>query len=89
MILIKHTLIGSTKSTVSVVAVCYKMKPEPVFVADNWRRYIHSRQPDGENKHKNLAGLEETRRNYVHIQEGHAFSKGFQKGFNLYLRWLR
>lgn len=43
MVLIKCTLIGSTKSAISVVAVCYKMKPEPVFVADNWRRYIHSR----------------------------------------------
>lgn len=45
-VFIKDTLIRSTKSTVSVVAVCNKMQSEPVFVADNWRWYIHSRQPE-------------------------------------------
>lgn len=42
-IFIKHTLIRSTKSTISVIAVCNKMQSEPVFVADNWWWDIHSR----------------------------------------------
>jgi hypothetical protein len=41
--IIKHTLVGSTKSSVAVIAVCNKMQSEPVFVADNWWWYIHSR----------------------------------------------
>lgn len=36
----------STKSTVSMIAVSYKTQSKPIFVADNWRRYIHSREPE-------------------------------------------
>lgn len=44
--IIQHTLVGGTKTTVAVIAVCNKMESEPVFVADNWWWYIHSRQPE-------------------------------------------
>lgn len=42
----KYTLIWSTKATISVIAVGNEMQSEPVFVADNWWWYIHSRQPE-------------------------------------------